>query len=367
MKKFLKLTAVLTVLSLLLCFFAGCSSAPVAMKYNGTTLTTNMYSFFLSRMKAQVLYNYNSGQDNESFWTQVLDESTGDTFADFFTDIVVDNIKINVICAELFDEYGLSLSKDVYQSIDNDITELIDEYYSRAEFNLTAAQYGVNDKILRDIYVMEAEIKAAYSYLFGEGGIQAVTDEERETHYRDNYMHRKTLFINTSYNPITDENGNNLYDESGYLKREDKTEEEIAAAKAKAEAVKTLLEAGEDFEALIKEYSDDTAVNEAYPDGFYFTSGTAYYGNVIEVAGKLGDGEWGIAESEYGVHFVLKLPLEDKAYEDKKYEEFFREMDSEITNVKFDKIVNERLDDVWVNEEEISKYSIITYPQNLDM
>lgn len=366
MKKLFKATVILTVLSLLLCFISGCASAPAAMKYNDTVLTTNMYSFYMSRYKAQILSNYNSGQDNESFWTQVLDEESGDTFADFFTDIVVDNIKINVICAELFDEYGLSLSKDVYQSVDSEIAKLIDEYYSRAEFNLAAAAYGVNDKILRDIYVMDAEIKALYSYLFGEGGTQAVTEEEREQHYKDNYFHIKTIFINTTYDILTDEEGNNLYDENGYVKSEDKTEEEIAAAKAKAEAVKALLEAGEDFEGLIAEYSDDPA-NEAYPDGFYFTEDTSYYGNVIEVAGELGEGEWGVAESEYGIHYVLKLPLEDKAYEEDKYKEFFSLIDDEIVNEKFDKIISERLDDVWVNEEEIAKYSMITLPQNLEM
>ncbi|MBR5453318.1 MAG: peptidylprolyl isomerase [Clostridia bacterium] len=366
MKKILKITAILTVLSLLLCFMIGCSSAPAAMKYNGTVLTTNMYSFYLSRYKAQILASYNSGQDNESFWTQVLDEESGDTFADFFTDIVVDNIKINVICAELFDEYDLSLSKDVYQSIDSEIASLIDEYYSRAEFNLTAASFGVNDKILRDIYVMDAEIKALYSYLFGEGGIQAVTEAEKEQHYRDDYFHIKTIFINTTYDILTDEDGKYIYDEEGYVKSEDKTEEEIAAAKAKSEALKALLEAGEDFEGLIKEYSDDPA-NEAYPDGFYFTDDTTYYGNVIEVAGKLSEGEWGIAESEYGIHYVLKLPLEDKAYEEKKYEEFFSGLESEIVNEKFDKIISDRLEDVWVNEEEIAKYSIIAFPQNLEM
>ncbi len=364
MKRISSIIAAALAVCLMLTALCGCSASPAALKYEDTVITTNMYQFYMSRYKAQILSNYNSGQDNAAFWDQVLDEETGDTIADFFEDIVAENIKIKALCVGLFDEYGLKLADDVYESIDAEIDELIDSYGSRAEFNLAASAYGVNDKMLREIYVMDAKIKAVYSYLYGEGGIEAITEEDRETYYRDNYVHIKTIFVNTSYNTFKDENGKLIYDETtGYLKTEDKTEDEIAAAKEKGEQLKALLTSGEKFEDLIDEYTDDPA-NETYKDGFFFTKNTSYYGNVIDVAFELEENEWGLAESEYGLHFVLRLPLTDEAYKNEDYEEFFSDIDDAIANQKFDVKINELISKVVEYEDEIKKYSLVDIEQN---
>jgi len=270
MKRILSIIAAALAVCTFLVAMLGCSSAPAALKYNNTVITTNMYQFYMSRYKAQILSTWNNGQDNAAFW-ETLDEESGDTVADLFEPFVAEGIKTKLLCVGLFEEYGLKLADDVYDSIDAEIDELIDSYGSRAEFNLAASAYGVNDKMLREIYIMDAKIKAVYSYLYGEGGIDAITDENRETYYRDNYVHIKTIFVNTSYNTFEDEEGNLIYDEStGYLKTEDKSEDEIAAAKEKGEQLKALLSSGEKFEDLIDEYTDDPA-NEYYKDGFFFT------------------------------------------------------------------------------------------------
>ncbi len=364
MKRILSIIAAALAVCTFLVAMLGCSSAPAALKYNNTVITTNMYQFYISRYKAQILSSYNSGQDNAGFWDQVLDKETGASVATFFEDMAVESVKIKTLCVGLFEEYGLKLADDVYDSIDDEIAELIDEYGSRAELNLAASAYGVNDKMLRDIYIMDAKIKAVYSYLYGEGGIDAITEENRETYYRDNYVHIKTIFVNTSYNTFEDEEGNLIYDEStGYLKTEDKSEDEIAAAKEKGEQLKALLSSGEKFEDLIDEYTDDPA-NEYYKDGFFFTQNSSYYGNVLEVAFELEENEWGVAESEYGLHFVLRLPLTDEAYKNKDYEEFFSDLDDAIANEKFDKKINELLPKVIAYEDEIKKYSLKDIEQN---
>ena len=360
-----KIICILCIAAVLLSL-ASCGAGSAAIKYKNTVLTTNEYQFYLSRYKAQILSTYNSGQDNRSFWTQTMDEEGTTTIADFFSDIIKDNIKINAICLALFDEYGLSLSNDVYASIESEIKQLIDEYGSRAEFNLAAAQFGVNAQILKGIYEKDAQIKAAYAYLYGDNGIDKVTDDERESYYKENYIRIKTIFINTSYNILTDEEGNYIFDDSGYAKTEAKTDEEIKDAQDRADALELMLKSGNAFEDLILEYSEDPA-SEDYPDGFYFTKQTNYYGNVIEVSEGLDEGQWGRAESEYGVHFVLRLPLEEKAYNEDKYYEFFDCFEVMIVNYKFDVMIDERMPDVWVNEDEISGISLLDVPQNQEM
>ncbi|MBP5236591.1 MAG: peptidylprolyl isomerase [Clostridia bacterium] len=360
-----KILCVLCAAALLLSF-SGCGTGSAAIKYKNTVLTANEYQFYLSRYKAQILSTYNSGQDNRSFWTKTMDEEGTTTIADFFSEIVKDNIKINAICLALFDEYGLSLSNDVYASIESEVKQLIDEYGSRAEFNLAAAQFGVNAQILKGIYEKDAKIKAAYAYLYGDNGIDKVTDDERESYYNDNFLHIKTIFINTAYNILTDEDGNYIFDDSGYAKTEAKTEEEIKNAKDRADSLEEMLKSGSDFEDLILTYSEDPAAAD-YPDGFYFTKQTNYYGNVIEISEGLEEGQWGRAESEYGVHFVLRLPLEEKAYEEEKYYEFFDSFEDMIINNKFDEMIDERMKDVWIDEEVISGISLLDVPQNQEM
>ena len=90
MKRTLSLIAMAVAVCLFLTALCGCSASPAALKYNDTVITTNMYQFYMSRYKAQILSNYNSGQDNAAFWTHVLDEGSGETIATFFEDIVAE-------------------------------------------------------------------------------------------------------------------------------------------------------------------------------------------------------------------------------------------------------------------------------------
>ena len=83
--------------------------------------------------------------------------------------------------------------------------------------------------------------------------------------------------------------------------------------KAKAEEVASRAKAGEDFDALIKEYNEDPGM-ESSPDGYVFTEGEMvdafYQGTKALEVGGISDP----IKSSYGWHIIQRLPLRDEDF-----------------------------------------------------
>ena len=83
--------------------------------------------------------------------------------------------------------------------------------------------------------------------------------------------------------------------------------------KAKAEEVASRAKAGEDFDALIKEYNEDPGM-ESSPDGYVFTEGEMvdafYQGTKALEIGGISDP----IKSSYGWHIIQRLPLRDEDF-----------------------------------------------------
>ena len=78
------------------------------------------------------------------------------------------------------------------------------------------------------------------------------------------------------------------------------------------------INAGEDFDALMEEYSDDTDMDPE--DGYYFTRGE-FLESFEDAAFELGVGDTsGVVESVNGYHIIRRLELDD-AYIDENFSE----------------------------------------------
>lgn len=116
------------------------------------------------------------------------------------------------------------------------------------------------------------------------------TDEELKKFYEKNYYCAKHILINKA------EEGEEANDD-------EKQGEELA---------KDLLERaknGEDFDAMMKEYSQDPGL-ESNPDGYVFTDGQMVeeFENAVKDAKP---GEFVMCESSYGYHVILRVELPD--------------------------------------------------------
>ncbi len=99
-----------------------------------------------------------------------------------------------------------------------------------------------------------------------------------------------------------------LFDES-----EERTDEET---KALAEEILSRLNAGEDFDTLMNEYSEDTGL-ENYPEGYTFQEGEMV-DEFYQAAKSLEIGKYSsLVESEYGYHIIMRIEPDHKEVVDR--------------------------------------------------
>ena len=120
-----------------------------------------------------------------------------------------------------------------------------------------------------------------------------VSDDAVREKYEEDYLHAKHILLATM-DTATQEK----YDDA-----------KIAEQKALADELLKRAQGGEDFDAMVAEYSEDPG-SISQPDGYYFTAGEMV-SEFEDTTRSLGMNEIGICESTYGYHIIKRLPLED--------------------------------------------------------
>ena len=120
-----------------------------------------------------------------------------------------------------------------------------------------------------------------------------ISDDAVRQNYEDNYLHAKHILLATM-----DTSTQEKYDDTKIAEQTALSKELLARAQS-----------GEDFDALVSEYSEDPG-SISQPDGYYFTSGEMV-SEFEDMTRSLGMNEIGICESTYGYHIIKRLPLED--------------------------------------------------------
>ena len=217
MKSILKAVLLLTLsLMLVLSCMTGCSSkGKKMMELEKNEITVNMFMLLMSRMKGNLASSYAFGTQalKDSFWDTVMDASTGETYDEYYTDLVLENARTYLAALHKFDELDLELPKETIDEIDEQMKMLVesDGNGSKAALNAVLAEYGANYKILREAYIMEAKIAYLNDYLFGADG-SLISEENYESYYQKNYVRFRQIFFFTT-KPVyeTDANGDVIY------------------------------------------------------------------------------------------------------------------------------------------------------------
>ncbi len=194
----------------------GCSSkGKTLMELDGVEMSENMLMLLMSRMKGTLSSSYMFGSTalNDSFWDTVMSAGEGTTYDTYYTDAAIDNAKTYLAALKVFDELGLKLPTSTLDSIDEELQALIDSDAngSKTAFNSMLSEYGVNYKMLREAYVMEAKIAFLSDHLFGSDG-SLISNDNYEKYYQENYARFKQIFFYTS-KPVyvVDEKGDVIY------------------------------------------------------------------------------------------------------------------------------------------------------------
>ena len=358
MKRFNRILCAVLALVLCVLSMAGCGSkGDVVMELGKQSITANMYAFWLARYKAFFVYYYMNNQESAEMWEMVVDETSGKTVNDTFTEYVKDNARTYVASLYLYDQYGLKLSETARLQIEDDMAELVSALGSKTALNAELANYAVNYDILKEIYTIEAKVNQLQDYMFAEDGPNALTDAQRDTYYRENYARIEHIFISTGAKYQMDETGAYLTDENGQPITVELTEEELTAQVAKKDEVVAKLTAGEDFAALLPAYTEDTATT-MYPNGYYFTRTSSYVTEVIDATFAMEENAWQCVESSIGYHIIRRLPLEDKGYIQSANADFFSDFESNLTVQAFTAAMEPYMADVIVHDEVADLYSL---------
>lgn len=257
---------------------------------NAVVLTVDGVEFTAEEYAVSFLYNQNRVDSMMSMYGQqtsanVTDESDRQTYSENIATLAKQQLTYMAVCEKQMEAQGLTVEDS---DIDAQMAKFegqmggadqVDEYLKGV--GLTREQYSD----LARLNVMISKLRAAY--------LEANPNAARER-FDQTYMRCKHVLIKT-----VDDN-----------KKELENQDEL---KAKAEEVASRAKAGEDFDALIKEYNEDPGM-ESSPDGYVFTEGEMvdefYQGTKALEVGGISDP----IKSNYGWHIIQRLPLRDEDF-----------------------------------------------------
>lgn len=338
----------------------SCSSGKV-MTYGSHSINENEFTYYLATYKGSYAKTYSDFEDTAEYFSTVVTDD-GETAEDVLFESVVHNVEMTLICEELFDEYNLKLSDTIEDTIDEYLEDFVTEYSdgSRNKFNATLGTYGVNLKMLKKIYLRDEKVSALYSALYGDDGIIGISDSDRQAYLEENYVRVRHIYVNNKYAYSYDEDGVPEYTDDGIRKKRDLTDEELEAKQALIDAIDESLADGADFEEVYEAMSEDNY----YKNGYYISENMDFVDDVVEGAMSLEIGESVKIESDYGTHYIMRLEMDEKPWEDDDNADFFEDYDSTVGEAMFVAFVEEKLDEVELNEEALENYSITASPVN---
>ena len=336
------------------CALASCSFESV-MTYGSHSINENEFSYYLATYKGKYAQTYADFKNTPEYFSSVVTDD-GQTVEDVLYSAVVHNVEMTLVCEQMFDDYGLSLSRSVEDTLNSYIDDFVDEYAdgSRNKFNAALGAYGVNINMLKKIYLRDEKVSALYDALYGTNGIIGITDEDRQNYLDENYVRVRHIYVNNKYMYATDEDGVQEYTDDGLRKKRELTAEELAAKQALIDAIDESLAEGADFDEVYDAFSED----KYYKNGYYISENMDFIEDVTDSAMSLEVGEYKKIETDYGTHYIMRLEMDEKPWENEDNSDFFDGYDTTVGQALFADMAEEKISEVVLNEDVLGEYTI---------
>ena len=352
------LCILLTLSSAALC---GCSKNDAIMSYEGVEIDEQTYCFWFSyyKMQAMSAFGITGKNDTPEFWQSEITD--GVSYGDYLTAMIDDRIKAKVISAYLYEVLDTPLPDYAIEEIDEYMSAMLDyvAYGDLSEFEDIAKKYHTSYEAVKKAAELDYKAELLFAVMYGDGSY--VSDAQKEEYYEQSFHRVKSIYINTSTKQVT---------EDGKTVTVALTDDEKAEKLYFAENIENKLSSGVDydeFEHMLSLYSDDTASTH-YENGFYLSAKTDYpVPELVTAALSLEVGEYARIESKYGIHFILKYPLDERAYEKEENADWFGDLEADAAMAQFDKIILESINEVKINEALKSKWTIENIKYNYEI
>ena len=355
-----KIAALLLAVLMLVPVIAGCGEEPVsAITFRDTSISENEYCYMMSYYKGLYLYNYfGKTSDDPTIWTSEL--ADGVTIGDYLGALTVSNIMSAAVYIDLFDEYGLTLTNEEINSVDQYIDGLISKLGSKSALNSALSAFGANIDAMRKVKIDSLKVTELQEHLYGENGIYAATEEEIDAYYNENYYRTKFIFISKTLEYERGENGEYKKNDEGDIVTREMTAEEKTAKEALFKDIEARIASGEDFETLLKEYTMDTGMLH-FDDGYYINSASTFVESKVKTAvAELEINKTVSLETDAGWYIIKRYELIDGAYDKEEYASamFGGDLGETVNTVKMQKLLSEYSEEIIVNDQTVADYPL---------
>ena len=271
-----------------------------------------------------------------TLWDAIVENKTA---KDYVIDKAYENCAWVIIMEKKAAEYKIELTDEDKASMEKTYSDNGGKTELESSLNKMGVSFDTYQRIVKAGLIQE-HLK---ELLYGEESGNGVSEADQKKEYDENYRRVKHILFKTQgLTDDTDEDGN-------VTKTADEKKAEIEAT---YKEVLARAQAGEDFEALVEEYSDDGMDVEK---GYIFKKGDMV-SEFETAAWDLAVGEVSSCESTYGWHII-------KAYD--KYEkpeymtEALSEFISDYENEKYEEVENKWIEEATVNRSSsaVRRYS----------
>lgn len=291
----------LVMLSVLL--LASCGSGSVATVGN-TKIAQSEFEFYLESIKNQM--SDTELQTDEDWESKEIE---GKKAIDVAKQQAMDNAVRNALYIEAAEAAGISLTEEDKKTIEATKEQLVSGYGSEKAYK----EFLKNNNITDEFIEMMCKSSVYYNKI---GQIvteeKTVEDAELEAYYEQNKaefereIRKAKHILIATMDPAT-----NL----------PKSQEEQDKASILAKEILGRVQNGEDFDALMNQYSEDPGLS-SNPDGYVFGTGEMV-SEFEEATDSVGFGGIAFCKSDFGFHIIKRLPISYNEAKDMVRSEFF--------------------------------------------
>ena len=303
----------------------SCKTEPVAT-VGGIEITEAEFGFYLDSIKEQM-----QGTELATDADWETQEIEGKKAIDVAKERAIDIAVKNAMYIEASKAAGMELDQTDRGMVSQMKNQLIAGYGGKSEYDKYLKEHGITDRFIdmmcqSSTYFNKIKYQISQNYPVSANELQQYYEAHKEE-LETTYMKAKHILFLTA-NP---NNGLAL------------TKSEIDKARRQYESVLKRVRDGEDFDALMREYSQDPGL-ATYPNGYVFTDGEMVKEFEDTVKNSVYD-EISTCESEHGYHIIVRLPL--------RYEDL-------VTFVE-DKILSEKVEERMSMWAEKYKVEVVKY------
>lgn len=250
----------------------------IVLSVGGTQMTAGEFQFFLDNVKTQMEGTELSQEDG---WESEIE---GKKAIDIAKERAYESAVSYLTCIEIAKKMDLSYTKQEMEDLKGRVDK---EYFS---------QYENSDELIDLLCEAELYTGLLQNKLVEERPVQA---EELKDFFDEHKEEIEQVYLRAKHVLILTKNSETNEELSDAEKAEKKKEAEYILSRAKA---------GEDFDALVKEFSQDPG-SQSYPDGYVFTSGEMVQ-EFEDCVRTLKNDEIGFTQTSYGYHVIKRLELD---------------------------------------------------------